>query len=525
MRNVVLALALALVALVSGFALIFAADHYGWIDRGARSADIAQTALCEHDVHADRCPFCHPELVDSMGWCSGHDVAEALCTRCSPQIIPAFKAVNDWCVEHSVPESQCAQCGSNAAAAETQSQATPPSKSQQPKSSDDVLRAQRPPSEACSNAFSTVQLSSPAVARRAGLQVQALRTQDVRETVVCNAQVAFDGDHYAHLASRAPGTVVEVLADLGDRVQRGDMLAVIDSSELGSAKAQFLQARSLVELWQKNHEREQSLQDNNVATEKDVLEAETKLVESRVQLSSARQRLRNLGLSAADIDSVADSGSTASQLPLRAPFDGVVVSRHAAVGEVIATSTPLFAVADTSRMWVMLDVYENDVARLQPGQTVRLSLDAMGDRVFEGTLTWISAEVDPRTRTIRARAEVDNPDGLLRANMFGSAEIEVQVLKDALLVPESAVQWDGCCNIVFVRHTDTIYQPYKVTLGYKQDGYFVVEDGLPSGESVVTQGSFLLKTEILKGNIGAGCCEVDPGAGKSAEAPGRGGSD
>jgi cobalt-zinc-cadmium efflux system membrane fusion protein len=96
--------------------------------------------------------------------------------------------------------------------------------------------------------------------------------------------------------------------------------------------------------------------------------------------------------------------------------------------------------------------------------------------------------------------------------MFGRAEVHVRTIDDAVLVPESAVQWDGCCNIVFVRHTDTIYQPYKVTLGYKRDGHYVVTDGLPAGESVVTEGSFLLKTEILKGNIGAGCCEVDPGA-------------
>jgi cobalt-zinc-cadmium efflux system membrane fusion protein len=103
---------------------------------------------------------------------------------------------------------------------------------------------------------------------------------------------------------------------------------------------------------------------------------------------------------------------------------------------------------------------------------------------------------------------------MLRANMFGQAQVAVRTNENAMLVSQEAVQWDGCCNVVFVRHTDTIYQPYQVTLGYEHDGYYVVERGLPAGESVVTQGSFLLKTEILKGSIGAGCCEVDPGAAK-----------
>ncbi len=190
----------------------------------------------------------------------------------------------------------------------------------------------------------------------------------------------------------------------------------------------------------------------------------------------------------------------------------MIVEREAVSGEVVSTSQSLFAVTDTRTMWVMLDVYEGEVTRLKEGQVVSVTIDAMQSRTFDGQLTWISSNVDRRTRTIQARAEVENPDGLLLANMFGHAEIHVRTIEDAILVPASAVQWEGCCNVVFVRHTDTIYQPYKVKLGYKRDRYFVVEEGLPPGESVVTQGSFLLKTEILKGNIGAGCCEVDPGA-------------
>jgi len=530
MKTIATVIAAGIAALACGVGLMLAAAHYGWLDAYQSSTSTAQPAgatTCAHNVDADRCPFCNPGLTESLGWCSGHDVPEAVCTRCHPEIIPAFQAQNDWCAEHNLPESQCTMCnGENASDTNAESEkslsesifeqasrARPDAKEK----SDPVMRSQRKPSPTCTNAFSTVVLDSPKVAQRAGIQTQSVLQQDVTQTITCNAEVAFDGDRYAHLAPRAPGTIVHVNVDLGENVEQGDILAVVDSSELGSAKAALLQARSLVDLWAQNYTREEALYEKNVATEKDVLEARTKLVESRVQVSNAKQRLRNLGLSDDDIQQIIDSDETSSELPLRAPFAGTIVERHAVPGEVVSTSRSLFAIADTSTMWVMLDVYESDIPHLRAGQRVQLTVDAMADRTFAGELTWISSHVDRRTRTIRARAEVDNPDRLLRANMFGRAEIEVRTINNALLVPENAVQWDGCCNLVFVRRTETVYQPYQVTLGYKRDGYFVVENGVPAGESVVTEGSFLMKTEILKGNIGAGCCEVDPGANRNKE--------
>lgn len=492
--------------------LTLAANHYGWAPFSASAGSAGDSQTCRHDIDPARCPFCNPVIIDSMGMCGGHGVPEAVCTRCNSALIAAFKVENDWCAEHGLPESQCTLCGGAEPTGDSSAMLASMSTERR---TPEVLRTNRAPSEACTNAFSTVQLKSSVIARRAGFELAALRSETLDETITCNAEVAFDGDRFAHLAPRAPGSVAEVNVGLGDRVETGQVLAIIDSAELGSAKAAYLQASVLVDLWKKNEARERALYDKNVGTEKDVLEAETKLVESRVQLSSAAQRLRNLGLSTDDIAQVAEEDDTSSHLQLRTPFDGVIVERDAVVGEVVTTSESLFALADTSRMWVMLDVYEADIARLEQGQQVTMAIDSMSDRTFDGMLTWVSSHVDARTRTIRARAEMSNADGLLRANMFGRAEIHVRTIDDAILVPESAVQWDGCCNLVFVRQTDTVYQPYKVTLGYKRNGHYIVEDGLLAvGDSVVTQGSFLLKTEILKGSIGAGCCEVDPGANK-----------
>jgi cobalt-zinc-cadmium efflux system membrane fusion protein len=126
-------------------------------------------------------------------------------------------------------------------------------------------------------------------------------------------------------------------------------------------------------------------------------------------------------------------------------------------------------------------------------------------------VNWISSQVDDRTRMVRLRADLPNEDGLLRANMFGQARLVVHDDANVLSVPSEAVQTDGCCQLVFVREDEAVFAPRKVTLGASASGYVEVLKGLEEEELVATTGSFLMKTEILKGNIGAGCCEVDPG--------------
>ena len=156
----------------------------------------------------------------------------------------------------------------------------------------------------------------------------------------------------------------------------------------------------------------------------------------------------------------------------------------------------------------MLDVKDTDCNKIRLNQPVIVSVDGLPGEVFGGRVRWVSSEIDSETRTLKARAEIGNAEGLLRANMFGKAEIFIQDKKPAIVVPKEAVQWEGCCNIVFVKESETLFEPRKVRLGYETEKFYVAEQGLDAGETIVTTGSFLLKTEILKGSIGAGCCEV-----------------
>lgn len=372
-------------------------------------------------------------------------------------------------------------------------------------------RSQVPPAPGCTTSTTTIVLSSPAVARAAGLEYSSVERRSLARELERNAEIVYDADRHARLSSRAPGVVVEVLADLGERVEEGETIARVDSSAVGTAKADLLQAAELVSLWTANAEREAALVEKGVGTERALLAARTRLSEARIALSRARQRLRNLGLSEQEVSRAAARGDTGSVLAVKAPFTGTVVDRGAVVGELVAEGDVLFSVVDTSRVWAMIDLQESDLTLARVGQPVVFRSPALGDREIPGTLTWISTELDRRTRTLKARAELENEDGLLKAYLFGTATILAGRDETALTIPKSAVQWEGCCNVAFVRGDEegTTFRPARLLLGFDAGDRYEVLAGLSGGESVVTRGSFVLKNELLKDSMGAGCCEVD----------------
>jgi len=486
-------------------------------------AEVQTAAFCEeHQIAEAQCPFCDPSLIDSMGHCDAHGVPEALCYQCNPTLVPAFKAAGDWCAGHDRPESQCYICNpelnplkdavpSESSRAPEFNENRPPEGlvlvSPQPQS-----RSQQPPSVLCSTQNLMVRFVDAEVGDNVGLEVASVEARPLTKTLECNAVVAYDGNRYAHLAAQVSGVVATVRKDLGDRVESGDVLATITSAHLGAVKAAYLHAVASVALWERNHAREAGLLERGVSTERDVLEAETRLAESRIAFSKAEQELLSLGVSSEQIETVRRDEDTTGQYVVTAPFAGMVVERRAVTGEIVDPSKSLFAIADVSRMWALLDVYEADVREIRVGQPVVLYVEELRGESFGGHITWVSSELSPQTRTLQARAEFNNDRGLLRANMFGTANVSVGDRHDVVVVPATAVQWEGCCNVVFVKKSNTVYEPRKVHLGISTGTVYQVLSGVNVGEKIVTQGSFLLKTEILKGSIGAGCCEVQPGA-------------
>jgi cobalt-zinc-cadmium efflux system membrane fusion protein len=467
----------------------------------------------KHQIAEKNCPWCDKSLIESKGQCAEHGVPEALCTKCNPALIPGFKAEDDWCGGHNIPESQCIICNPDIPAPNINSEYLPktPSSSVELIPMPDLPRNQRAPSVTCKTSSSIIRFKSAEIASAVGLKYSHVDSRKVKQVLLCNAEIVYDDNMYARLASRAPGVVKEVKKDLGQTVKAGEILVIVDSPDLGTAKAEYLQARALTNLREKNYTREKRLMKNGASTEKEILEAETKLTESRIVLSRASQILKNLGLLDSQLKDIFKKQDTSSQLPLMAPFSGIIVERAAVVGEVVDIKKSLFSVADTSRMWAILDIYEFDIPKVRKGQTAIFRAEGIPDEHRGGKITWISSYVDKQTRTLKVRAEIDNSDNFLRSGMFGKAVINIRDKEQALVIPKDSVQWEGCCNVVFVKKSEVIFEPRKVKLGYETDRFFVVESGVSEGEEIVTTGSFLLKTELLKESIGAGCCEVEPG--------------
>ncbi len=391
---------------------------------------------------------------------------------------PSSPEETPFCQEHGVPEAACTIChpelAGNAA------------------------------SGVCETEKVKIRLASPEVADQVGVETVEAKSQPLEETVSANGRVAFDATRTARLASRIPGVIHEVRKGLGEDVEAGEILFVVDSVALGEAQSAFLQAEAAAGLASRNAAREQALSERSATSQRELLAAEAESQAAQTAFARAADHLRNLGLSGEEVERLKQSRKVSSLLPIAAPFAGTVVERAGVVGELADPSRPVLTVTDLSRVWVLLDLFEPSVGRVAVGQEAVFTADAYPDRTFKGAISWISAQVDPETRTVPARIEVKNAGRRLKANLFGHAVITVRREEAALAIPKAAVQWEGCHHVVFVPAGPGLYQTRKIELGCERGGDYEVVAGLLPGERVVTTGSFLFKTEILKTSIGAG---------------------
>lgn len=381
---------------------------------------------------------------------------------------------------------------------------------------------------------STIQFRSASGVEKSGLEVSEVQRRKISRTVVAHGVIGYDQTRYAHLSAKVPGTVWRIEQKVGQQVRKGDVLTIVESFEVGKAKAEFLTAIANVEIKTKLLEILTPL--TSVVAGRQIKEAEAALREAKIRLYNAHQVLVNLGLPI-DIDDVKglDESSlakrvqflglppsiantldrdttTANLLPLIAPFDGVVLGRDVAIGEVVQPTQAQFVVADVDHMWIHLDVRIEDAGLIAIGQEVRYRPDGLNKEIHS-TVSWISTEADEKTRTVEVRADVRNPlletrtggrQRLLHAHTFGLGRIQVASEQPVPVVPKTAVQYVDGQPVVFVRTSPTTFEPRAVGLGIGSDVEAEVLSGVQLGETVVTIGSQLLKAEILRKRTLAG---------------------
>jgi cobalt-zinc-cadmium efflux system membrane fusion protein len=514
-------------ALLLGLGLIglsVAVIRPSW-QRGRSGLDQSTSAgpYCqEHGVPEKFCPLCHEELTRTLELCKEHgNIPEDICTRCHPEVQKKYNIVmcskghglprefcvgcgkvssasaawpdDGWCATHNKPEAECPECASD------------PRKIG-PVAAGDVPRACRQP-------LPLVRVASAKLARQVGIRTAPVTEETHSHCLTANAETAYDANHYAEMSPRVAGFLREVRADLGQEVGQGEVLAVVDSAAVSAAKTHLISAHAAVRLAQATAERTQSLTRSGAVAGKAALEAMTALNQAKAGAMDAEQKLRNLGFNDDQLTQILKTSDTGNLLDVVAPIHGAVVARHAVKGETVQPATQLFAIADTLRMWLWIDVYESDIARVFPGEPVTFAISgtdpAGAGLAFLGQVTWVGTEVNPTTRTTRIRAELANPNGRLRANQFGQATIQTAREHRVVVVPKEAVQRKDQVDLVFLPQDEpATYRPQRV-VARPADRSEVVEIvwGLKSGQRVVTKGAFLLKTEIMKGAIGAGCCE------------------
>ncbi len=466
-------------------------------------------------------------------WCDEHGVPESICVQCDPTLMPEGPDYG-WCEVHGV--HNCVLEHPDIAQLKKTPSILP----------DDLERASRaltvaPRKEnnsACQVYRTRIQFASIESVRQAGVDVELVERAPIVEAITGSGEIVYDPTRQASLASRLPGTVWLVNKNVGDPVAKGEVLAVIDAAAVSELKTTLLRALAERKLQQQNVARLSEAR-NAVAGSR-ILDAEAALAKAQADVLAADQSLRNLGLPA-DVnslqglteqqvldelrllgipDSMRDQMNsqtvTSNLLPVRSPIEGVVVERSVARGEVVDPARILFQVADVRQMWLTLNVPLENMDQLALGQTVKFHADGSRETVV-GKLDWISTTADRMTRMVRVRAVLDNPDGRLRSETFGTGEVVLRNESDAIVIPTGASHWEGCCQVVFVRDKNYFDSPESaklfhvrsIRLGAVNGDQTEVLSGVLPGEVIATAGSDVLRAQLLKNSLGAGCCVVE----------------
>ncbi len=326
------------------------------------------------------------------------------------------------------------------------------------------------------------------------LTVAAVDTHAFVSEELTEGKIAVNGDRSTPLYSPFSGRVIRVLAGLGDTVKAGAPLAMLEATEFVQAQNDLQTAAAQVKLARINETRKHALYDAKGGSLQDWQQAQADLVAAETAVNSARNRLRILGRSEADIAARETAPKIDPTAAIVAPISGVVVDRQVGLGQYVtaAAGTPLFTIADPSSVWLLANVRENDAGLVHLGQTVEVRVPAYPERRFQARVSYVAAMVDATTHRIAVRAEIENHDGALKPEMFANFRILVSAATESPAVPEAAVIYEGEAAHVWVVTGDDLLSYRTIRAGRNNEGLIEVLDGLKPGERIVTKGGLFI---------------------------------
>ena len=339
----------------------------------------------------------------------------------------------------------------------------------------------------------------PHVVESNGIETEPAQERLLLGALEVPAEVQVNPDRTAHVASLVPGRLLSISAALGERVEQGDVLAHLSSTEPARLRGELAAARARSQAANAELERAEALAGEGIAAKKAETEARARANQSAAEIAAAQASLSVYGV---------ERGS-GSQLSLRSPIAGTVIERHASPGELVYSTTTPFIVADLSQVWVIGRIYEQEIAKVHEGIPAEVALIAYPGRTWTGEVVYVSDTLDEDTRTAAIRVVLDNDEGLLRPGMFGTIAVAVGARdgdRSAVLsVPDTAITTLEDRTVVFVRGGEPgQFRPRIVVPGARAHGLVEIREGLERGEEVVTSGAFVLKSKLLESSLGEG---------------------
>ena len=325
----------------------------------------------------------------------------------------------------------------------------------------------------------------------AQIKISVVSQGDVSDILRVAGQIDFDEQALTRIGASVTGRVTQINAQLGNEVKKGDTLALINSSELSNSQLAYLKARSEKEFHRRTVQRAKTLFEADVISAAELQRRESEYEVASAQTRAAQDQLRVLGVNLKAMEELATTGAIDSVASVMATIKGVVVERKVTTGQVVQPADVLFTVADLSRVWAVAQVPEQQVAQVKVGQSVRIEVPALENEKLIGKLIYVGQTVNPESRTVLVRTELDNTSGRLKPSMLASMLIESTPTK-RVVVPITAIVREQDTDYVFIEEKPGSFRLKPVRLSSEHNGQRVVLDGLSQGMRIVSDGAFHL---------------------------------
>jgi len=347
--------------------------------------------------------------------------------------------------------------------------------------------------------------------KRAALQVRPAELTQVKEYLQVSGTIQRISNRIAHVRPIASGRLIHVSVDVGDRVEKDQVLADFDNIEAGEVLFQYQSAQSELQrlktqlaLAVQQADRNRRLAEIGAASQKELelSQAEPKSLQSNIDaqqgvINGLMAKLRRFGISP-------NASSASSDTSILSPLTGVITKINATSGETVGTESELFEISDLSEVWVQAEVFEKDLGRVQIGQTAVVNVDTYPGHQFSGKITYVGDILDPQTRSGKVRCVVSNDDRKLKLDMLATVSLPTKSVRSGLTVPNDALQRIDGKPVLFIQTEDTKFEVRSVKTGVSANGLVEITGGLRKGESVVTSGAFRLKSIVLGKELGEG---------------------